>query len=147
MIYNFFKFFGTNEIILGITSLVGIVGFLLTIFVTVRTAKISKILKYNDVTSQYNQERKAFKKMFEGHRQSVTEDEIKTDAILKTILQNVEEYRAKFSEILSFREKITLWCFKRLLKRRASEVDFNEVGNYLATLSGRLSKKEDIKRG
>ena len=147
MIYNFFKFFGTNEIMLGITSLVGIIGFVLTIFVTARTAKISKILKYNDVTSLYNKERTAFKKTFEGHKQSIIEDGIKTDTILKNILQNVEEYRTKFFEILSIREKIMLWFFMRLLKKKDSEVDFNKVCNYLAILSGRLSKKEDIKHG
>lgn len=147
MLNNFFKFFGTNEIVLGIASLAGIIGFILTIFVTVRTAKISRILKYNDVTSLYNKERIAFKKTFEGHRQSIIEDRIETDTILKNILQNVEEYHAKFSEILSIREKITLWFFSRLLKKKSSDVDFNKVCNYLAILSGRLSKKEDIKRG
>lgn len=147
MASDFFKFFGTNEIVLGIASLAGIISLFLTIFVTFRTAKISKILKYNNVTSLYNKERTAFKKTFEGHKQSISEDAIKTDALLKNILQNVEEYRMKFCEILSTREKITLWFFTRLLKKRASEVDFNKVCNYLANLSGRLSKKEDIKYG
>lgn len=147
MVPDFFKFFGTNEIVLGIASLAGIISLFLTIFVTFRTAKISKILKYNNVTSLYNKERTAFKKTFEGHKQSISKDAIKTDALLKDILQNVEEYRMKFCEILSTKEKITLWFFTRLLKKRASEVDFNKVCNYLANLSGRLSKKEDIKHG
>ena len=64
VVYSFFKFFGTNEIVLGITSLVGIISFVLTILVTIRTAKISKILKYNDTTNLYNKERTAFKKTF-----------------------------------------------------------------------------------
>lgn len=147
MIWNFLKFWGTNEIVLGLTSLTGLAGFVLTILVSIRTAKISKILKYNDVTSQYNRERTAFKKTFEGHRQSIIEDQIKSDAMLKDILQNVEEYRAKFAEILSLKEKITLFLFTRLLKKKASKVDFNVVCNYLATLSGRLAKKENIKHG
>lgn len=121
MIYNFFRFLGTNEIILGITSLTGIIGFTLTIFVSVRTARISKILKYNEVTSLYNKERTGFKRAFEGHRQSIMEDNIRTDIILKKILQNVEEYRAKFGEILTVREKFTLWHFTRLLKKMPKE--------------------------
>lgn len=147
MVWNFLKFWGTNEIVLGLTSLTGLAGFVLTILVSIRTAKISKILKYNDVTSQYNRERTAFKKTFEGHRQSIIEDRMKSDAMLKDILQNVEEYRAKFAEILSLKEKITLFLFTRLLKKKASNVDFNVVCNYLATLSGRLAKKENIKHG
>lgn len=147
MIYSLFRFLGTNEIILGITSLTGIIGFILTMFVSARTAKISKILKYNEVTNLYNRERTGFKRAFEGHRQSIMEDNIRTDTILKQILQNIEEYRAKFSGIFTVREKFTLWCFIRLLKKDAKKVDFNVVCNYLAGLSGRLSKKEDTRHG
>ena len=42
------KFFGKNEVILGIVSLTGIIGFVLTIFVSIRTSKISKILKHTE---------------------------------------------------------------------------------------------------
>lgn len=144
---DFLKYCGTNEVVLGITSLTGFIGFILTILVSIRTAKINKILKYNEVTSLYNRERTGFKKAFEGHRQSIIEDEIRTDAILKNILQNIEEYRSKFAQILSIKEQFTLWCFVRLLKKESSKVDFNKVCNYLAILSGRLSKKEDMKHG
>lgn len=147
MIYNLLHFFGTNEIVLGVTSLTGIVGFILTIIVSIRTAKISKILKHNEITSLYNKEHTSFKNAFEGHRQSIMEDSIQTDVILKNILQNVEEYLSKFDEIIPLKEKIVLWRFSRLLKKKAEKVDFNDVCNYLAMLSGRLSKKEDKKYG
>ena len=44
MIIDILKFLGTNEIVLGIASLLGIVGFGLTVFVSIRTAKISKTM-------------------------------------------------------------------------------------------------------
>lgn len=47
MIIDMLKFFGKNEVILGIVSLTGIIGFVLTIFVSIRTSKISKILKHS----------------------------------------------------------------------------------------------------
>lgn len=49
MIIDMLKFFGKNEVILGIVSLTGIIGFVLTIFVSIRTSKISKILKHNSL--------------------------------------------------------------------------------------------------
>ena len=147
MIAEILRFLGTNEIILGIASLIGIIGFILTIIVSVRTAKISKILKYNQITTQYNRERLGFQKTFIGHRQSIIEDGIKSDKLLKDILQNVEEYKAKFEAILSIQEKNTLRKFIRLLKKESCNVNYNTVCNYLATLSGRLSKKEDKKNG
>lgn len=144
---DFLKFFGTNEIILGVCSLLGISGFIMTLIVTIKTTKIAKILKYNQVTDTYNKERTAFQKAFEGHRSSIIEDEIKTDKILKDILKQVEAYRTKFNDILPLRERIALNSFVKILKKPAEEVDFNSVCNYLATLSGRLSKKEDKKNG
>ena len=147
MIVDIIKFFGTNEIILGIASLVGIIGFVLTVFISIRTAKIGKILKYNQVTSQYNKERLGFQRTFEGHRKSIIEDDLKSDKLLKDILQNIEAYRTKFGEIMSFKEKTTLFLFSQLLKKKSEKVDYNKVSNYLASLSGRLSKKEDEKNG
>lgn len=141
------KFFGTDEVVLGICSVLGIVGFIITIFTWLKTEKISKILKYNAITSQYNKERQSFQKSFEGHRISIATDGIKTDRILKDILKSVEAYDVKFKEILTQKERFTLWSFKRILKKPAKDVDFNIVCNHLAMLSGRLSKKEETKNG
>lgn len=147
MIIDILKFLGTDEIVLGIASLIGFVGFALTIFVSIRTSKINKILKYNQVTSQYNKERLAFQRTFEGHRKSIIEDNIKSNKLLKDILQNTEEYRIKFGEIMSLKEKVTLFMFSQLLKKETEKVNYNKVSNYLASLSGRLSKKEDTRNG
>lgn len=147
MLNDLLFFFGSNEIVLGIVSVTGIIGFILTIFVSMRTAKISKILKYNEVTSRYNSERLAFKKAFGGHKESILQDGIKTEKLLKDILENVEEYHAKFDEIFTMREKYILWRLTRLLKRRVEKVDFNKLCNYLAIISGRLSKEGDLKYG
>lgn len=147
MIARFLIFLGSNEVILGIATLVSILGFILTVFVSIRTSKISKILKYNQITSQYNKERLAFQKTFIGHRNSIVEDNLRSDKLLKDILQNVEEYRTKFGEIMSIWEKFTLFMFIQLLKKESDKVNYNTVCNYLAILSGRLSKKEDTKNG
>lgn len=147
MIIDVLNFFGTNEIVLGTASLAGIFGFVLTVLVSIRTAKISKILKYNQVTGQYNKERLAFQRTFEGHRKSIVEDGIRSNKLLKDILQNIEAYRVKFGNIMSLKEKITLFLFSQLLKKETERVDYNRVCNYLASLSGRLSKKEDERNG
>lgn len=48
---------------------------------------------------------------------------------------------------MSIREKITLFKFSQLLKKETEKVNYNKVCNYLASLSGRLSKKEDTRNG
>ena len=89
----------------------------------------------------------AFRRTFEGHRKSIVEDGIRSNKLLKDILQNTEEYRVKFSEIMSLKEKITLFIFSQLLKKETEKVNYNKVSNYLSSLSGRLSKKEDTRNG
>ena len=144
-IENSIRFFATNEIVLGIASIVGIAGFVLTIIVTLQTAKIKKILQFNQVTEQYNKERTAYQKTFEGHLKSIMEDNIKSDKILKEILKHVEGYRVKFDPLLSYREKKELLSFIEILKKQAGDVDWNHICNHLSTLSGRLTKKGDKK--
>ena len=139
--------FGTNQIVQSVSSLCGIIGFALTVFVSIRTSKISKILKYNATTSQYNKERTAFQKTFEGHRDSITKDGVRSEKLLKDILKNVEEYHVKFNDILPTKDKMVILFFKRILMKEPKKVNWNTVSNYLAILSGRLSKMEEPKNG
>ena len=104
-------------------------------------------LRHNAITSQYNKERIGFQNTFEGHRKSITVDGLQSKQLLTDILKNVEAYRAKFSEILSWREKIRLAMFIKQLKKEPNQADYNLICNYLASISGRLSKKGDLKNG
>ena len=85
--------FGSNRIVQSVSSICGIIGFALTVLVTIRTSKISKILKYNATTSQYNKERTAFQKAFEGHRDSITMDGVRSEKLLKDIRVSLETWR------------------------------------------------------
>lgn len=147
MVTRFLSFLGTNQYFLGFSSLCGVIGFVLTIIVTIKTSKISKILRHNAITSQYNKERIGFQNTFEGHRKGITVDGLQSKQLLTDILKNVEAYRAKFSEILSWREKMRLAMFIKQLKKEPNQADYNLICNYLASISGRLSKKGDLKNG
>lgn len=147
MILNILRFFGTNPYALGVASLCGIGGLLLTVHVAIKTNKISSILRYNEISSQYNKERKAFQNTFEGHRRSILEDNIKTDKLMKDILKNVEEYNVKYHALFSFNDRFVIWRLKRILRKEVNNVDFNSVCNDLSVLSGRLAKREEMKNG
>lgn len=140
-------FLATNEVIIATASICGIAGFLLAIIVSIRTARIGRILKYNQTATQYNKERKSYQNVFEGHRASIFEDGLRSDKLLNDILRNVEAYQSEFHEILSFREKITLFMLKHSLKKKSDSTNYNAIANHLATLSGRLSKKEEQRNG
>ena len=144
-VLNILRFFGTNHIVLGVCSLMAMLGFVFTLIIVFKTSTIAKVLQYNYVIDVYNKERVGFQKTFTGHMTSITEDRICSDKLLKTILSNVEAYRVKFNDILSYREKGELKALCKLLKKSATEANFNDVCNHLAILSGRLSKKGDKK--
>ena len=147
MVSDLLKYLGTNPVILGIVTICGILSFVLSVIVTIRTAKISRILQFNNAANAYNKERQAFQKTFDGHRGSILVDGNRSDKLLKDILAQVESYDSKFHKLLSVREKYILWRFKKILMGKSNKVDFNSVCNYLAKLSGRLSKKEENRHG
>lgn len=141
------EFFGENKIILGIASICGIFGFILTIFVSVRTSHISKILNRNNVADTYNKKRGSYQKSFNGHISSIVKDEIHTNQILKNILKDTTAYYEEFNVLLPFNEKIKFKSFFRMIKKEAKDVDFNAVTNFLTVLAGKLEKKEIKKNG
>lgn len=142
---HFFEYIVESEVIMGISAICGIISFILTIALLFRTAKINQILKQNTTILTYNKERIGYQNTFEGHRKSILEDGIRSDALLKQILKDVEEYRYKFDNIISFYDKIRLHIFVKILKKESSSVNYNSVCNSLAQLSGRLAKREDKK--
>lgn len=142
MLLNWLQFLGTNPVALGIASLCGISGFVLTTVVTIRASHIRELLKYNDTVAEYNKKKQRFQRAFDCHRASILENKSKTNMLLKDILKNVEEYDSQFHNLLPFKERLTLWHFKSVLKKPAEEANLNQICNYLSTLSGRLSKKE-----
>ena len=99
MIIDMLKFFGENEVILGIVSLTGIIGFVLTIFVSIRTSKISKILKHNQLTSQYNKERLAFQRTFEGHRNSIIVDGLRLLNLVQSQFPSADAFIDDFLKV------------------------------------------------
>lgn len=147
LLTNFLTIMGSNVLILGIASCCGIAGFVLTIIVSIRTHNISKILKQNQIAAQYNVERLEYRNLFTGHKQSILEDGIWSDKLLKDILQDIQGYQSKFDSILTFKDRIMLFCFKHHLQKKSNDVDRNKICNYLATLSGKLEKTGDIKHG
>lgn len=146
-IIEWIKFCGENPIILGICSICGIAGFILTIVVTFKTSHISKVLKFNDTAELYNKQRKAYREKFEGHLASILKDDLKNNIVLKNILKDTTSYYEEFYGLLSFKQRIQFKLFFKLIKKDCSKVNFNKVTNFLTILTGRLAKKETKKNG
>ena len=142
---QFLENISTTKAITGIASICGILSFILTIFILIKTSNINKILKTNETISLYNKEIKSFQKTFDGHIMSIIEDNNRSDILINNILKNIVQFDSKFSNIFSIGDRNRIFWFKRLLKKEANKVDFNKVTNYLAIISGKLVKIEGMK--
>ena len=136
------SWFGANEFILGLATITGLLGFVLTVFVTIKTTRISKILKRNLLIQDYNRHRSAYAKMFIGHRDSILKDGLRTELLWTDILKTVVEYNTRYSQLSSIRERLFLWRLLHLLKKKNSDANFTKVATRLAILAGYLQKKE-----
>jgi len=140
---KFIRFCATNEIVMGLATIAGLVSFGLSIFVSIRTAKISKVLAHNSLTDSYNKERLVFLKGFLGHRTSIIEDANHSEQLRLDILKLLTTYREKFGGLMSYKEKFSTWKFSRMLMRKTEKVDFHKVSTQLSLMTGRLEKKEE----
>lgn len=141
------KWFATNELALGLATITGLISFVLSIIVSFRTAKISRILKYNDLTDAFNKERKALYKTVMGHRDSILIDGTKTDVTRNNILLFVSRCSTKYKPLMSWRVRFTIWKLKRLLKQPNIKIKYNAVVDHLAELAAWLDIEEERKNG
>ncbi len=137
---------GSNEFLTGIATICTIIGFCLTIYLTWRTNKMNKILRYNSSIYKYNEEYNEYKGVFNGHRVSIEKDNTKTKSHLNDILSHLESFNAKFNSILSKDEKQIIRKLRKIInKDKQTENDYNIICRCLASLTGKMSEKEDIK--
>lgn len=116
-------------------------------YISVKAYKINRIIKFNETARLYNARRYTYFKIFRGHRTSILKDDLKTDLILKNILEDVEGYAFEFKPLLGYFDIFHLYLFKRQLKKDATKADFNIICNYLARFSGKTRRREDEKNG
>lgn len=141
------RFLGSDSLALGIVSICSVLSFAISIVVSHRTARISKVIKYNSTIDGYNKKKQVYQKIFEGHRMSIQVDEIHTDRLLKDILKNTDEFDWLFHKVIDFPTRVLIWKLKIALRKEAKRADFNRICNCLAALSARLSERKDRLNG
>lgn len=134
---------GQNKILIGLSTIFGILGGIISIYLLFKTKKISKILQLNKTVIDYNESRVGYQRTFEGHRRTIDSGDERSNSLFKDILGDVEAYKSKFNQVIHWRERWNLFLLVNELKKNAEEVDCNKVSNHLAQIYGRLEKEED----
>ena len=126
---------------------VTVIGFILTIFVFLRTKKISKILKHNSIAEKYNCERKLYCAKFSGHSSSIIKDDVHDRALISSIHYDLTSFREKFRPVLPINKRIQYFYLSHYLSKDHSKINFHKVTVNLTKICGYLEKEEEINHG
>ena len=101
MILKIVQYFGTNNCILGICSICTLLGFFMTIYVTVKSKKIQESLYEYKKIIQYNKETKKIVVACSNYQKSLMQDDVKLRKVRIDILNDLLVAKKKFDDILT----------------------------------------------
>jgi len=132
MINDFFTGLGGNLFVIGFCSAITIIGFILTLFILVRTKKIDRRIKEFKVKKSYNEHRKHFKDSLLSLKNAIeveNADIKKNKGLLLDELNNLQaNYHSEFNAWQNY-------VIKRLIQHLEKDKKFNR--NYICV---KLSK-------
>lgn len=105
MILKVVQYFGTNNCIIGICSICTLLGFFMTIYVTVKSKKIHESLHEYKKIIQYNKETKKIVTACRNYQKSLMEDDVKLRKVRVDILNDLLVAKKKFDDILTRHER------------------------------------------
>lgn len=141
--YNFINNLNANTYFIFFVSISGILGFILSIYVTYKSHSISKTLNHITAAQNYNKYKAKFAARFKGYKDSILKDDLKTRQIVHAILEDIYKFEMQYEILLSLKDLSKLFFIKIYLKKNFDKVDFNKVCSYLDFLIGRCYKEED----
>lgn len=142
-IYDLIVYLIKNPVFTFICAAAGLIGFVLTVYVFFKTQNIDQQLRQLRTKQLYNQNREIYHSKLNGYTQNLLDDNVQRLSFYKEILKTVSELQANYSNLFSFKDKITIYVLKKYLRQET--IDKNKVANSLTELAARLTKQEDEK--
>lgn len=141
IISQFLTSANSNPAFTFLVSCAGILGFLLSIYLSIKSNSISKQLKIISAKKEYNMEREIFSNRFKGHRSSIIDDNNHSRQLIHLILEDVYSLETKYTEILRINDKIKLIILKH--QANSKKPNFEKICGCFDYLIARLQIKED----
>lgn len=141
--YNIIKNINENAYFILFISICSIAGFLLSIYLTVKSHNIAKILEKMSMAKDYNKKRIFYIDRLKGFKTSILEDNIRTSTILHNISEDIYSFETLYKPLLTKRDTFEIWKLKFYLRKKPAKIDFDRVCFELDYLIGRFHKKED----
>jgi len=117
-------------------------GFILTLFVFIRTENIDKKLEFMSTAENYNKGKNVYIEKFKGHKSTI--DNIgHSRELVSDIVVDVYSFLAEYKTVFTYIELLKInFIILRYLKSDYQHLNGHKINLHLAYLIGRLSKEE-----
>lgn len=125
-----------------ICGVVTIIGFLLTVYISIKTKNIHRKITEYKKTEQFNKDRRKNLKTIMGYQKALIQDNADIYKVRINILNDINIIGEIYSDIFKFPQKWLFWCLKRELKK-SEKIDVNKVCNKMSELIAKLSVEKE----
>lgn len=126
-------------VLCGITTLV---GFFITVYISVKTKSINQRLGIYKKTKEFNRKRKSYISTLEGYQKSLMEDKTNIYKIKINILNDINVINETFGIILKVNQKVVVWLLKKELEKSKS-INTNYICNLLSKIRAYMSNVKE----
>ncbi len=131
----------SNPIFIFVVSLSSFLGFMLSVWLLIKSHSINKTLKIISQQEVYNTNSKLYADRFSGFKESILIDGDNSSSLFHRILEDIYRVEKEFHSLFSLREKLTFLLLKHELKKKTKNTD--KICTYLDYFIGHLRIKED----
>lgn len=127
-----------SDLFTVICGIITVIGFLMTVYISIKTKSIHKRIAEYKVVSSFNKNRKKYQKTFEGYQNAISQDDVDIYKTKINMLNDVNTVREAYSKIWSWRQKLLLLCLKKELEKKEG-INVNKICNWMSKLIAVLS--------
>ena len=133
-----------NDWVIFVLAVVTFAGFIMTVYVVIKTKSISKILKIRKEKEKYNLCREEYAERFKGYIDSILKDNNYTDILINQILTDFYTLMNLKDMMNNKNIEIINKVIKRLENTNMKAEDFRKTAKNLAYFVSQFSEREEL---
>lgn len=131
-----------NDIFTFVCGVITVIGFVITIYISVKTKSIHKRIHQYKSAQIFNKRRKQYISTLKGYQNAIFADDVDIHNNKMNLLNDINIIGEAFDDILPFKHKILLWRLRRELEREKI-ISKNKVCNLISKIIAFLSKEKE----
>lgn len=140
--YNICSYIANNDIIIAFCSITSLIGFAMTIYVSLKTKSIDKKIIELNLAKDFNKRRKNHIVSLKSYQTSLLEDKVDINIIRANILNDINIIYESYKSILKLYQRVTIIILiKRLEKEKITDV--NSLCNLISKVIAYMSNNKE----